>query len=469
MADRNSKAMGAFVLGGLLLFSIGLFLIGDRRMLFSGSGSYYAEFAGMSGLEVGGKVRVAGLDAGEITELRIPTGPGSKFRLKFRVIEKVFPVIRTDSVASIQTDGLLGNKYLLIDIGTTGQAPQESLLPSREPFELGDLMARMAETVKTIDDTVGEVKGNFMAAIKTASETATHVNDIVMASQDDIKKITVNAAKITGDASVITGRLNAGEGTLGKFLKDDTFYVNASNASQRAGEILADLRQSSENVKELLAKFKSGQVPENIEATIANVRESTEKLKVMVSALQPGTSPSEGLTADLRATMANSREATSDLAENMEALKHGFFFRSFFNNRGFFNLDTLTLAEYRSKEFEKKAHKEREWVHGAVFTVKTDGSEELSPFGRANIDLAMAGIQRFTEGIALIVEGYSSNGTANDEFIRSRERASLVRDYLEKKFALNSNYVGVMAMGAPPSTGASQPDDNSVAIVLLRK
>ena len=115
--------MGAFVIGGLLLFGLGLFLIGDRRMLFSKSAEYYTEFAQVNALEAGAKVRVGGMDAGEIVEVRVPPGPGSKFRLKFRIVEKLFPVIRTDSIASIQTDGLLGNKFLQIDIGTTGLAP----------------------------------------------------------------------------------------------------------------------------------------------------------------------------------------------------------------------------------------------------------------------------------------------------------------------------------------------------------
>src|SRR5688500_6616074 len=123
MASKDKTAMGAFVIGGLLLFGLGLFLIGDRRMLFSKSAEYYTEFAQISGIEDGGKVRVGGMDAGQTVEITVPPGPRSKFRLKFRIAEKLLPVIRTDSIASIQTDGLLGNKFLQIDIGTTGMAP----------------------------------------------------------------------------------------------------------------------------------------------------------------------------------------------------------------------------------------------------------------------------------------------------------------------------------------------------------
>ena len=159
MPSRDKTTTGAFVIGGLVLFGLGLFLIGDRRMLFSRSADYYTEFAQVNALEAGAKVRVGGMDAGEIVEIRVPHGPGSKFRVKFRIIEKLFPVVRTDSVASIATDGLLGNKFLLIDIGTTGLAAPGYMLSSREPFEIGDLLAKLRETVATIDATVGEVKG----------------------------------------------------------------------------------------------------------------------------------------------------------------------------------------------------------------------------------------------------------------------------------------------------------------------
>jgi phospholipid/cholesterol/gamma-HCH transport system substrate-binding protein len=379
-------------------------------------------------------------------------------------------VIRTDSIASIQTDGLLGNKYLLINTGKKEQAPLESVLPSREPFEMGDLMARIGETVKSLDETVSEVKGDVTKAVSTISATATHVNEIVTSSQDDIKTMSAAAGRITGDVSVITARLSAGEGTVGKLLKDDALYVNLTSTSKRAEEILADLRQTSKHVNELVAQFQSGSVPENIEATVANVRDSTERLKVMVTALQPGLSSGEGMTADLRATIASSREAMSDLAENMEALKHGFFFKGFFNNRGYFDLTTITLADYQSKDFDKKAHKEREWVdEKGLFTVKANGSEEISEAGRASINRTMDDFQRFTEGIALMVEGYSANGTQNERFIRSRDRSILVREYLERKFALSSGYVGVMPMGSVQSHTMPLASEDGIALVLLRK
>ena len=76
MPNIRLAAVGAFVIGGVLLFSVGLFLIGSRRMLFSDTFQVNAEFAQIAALDNGAKVRVSGMDAGEVQaktgELRLP-------------------------------------------------------------------------------------------------------------------------------------------------------------------------------------------------------------------------------------------------------------------------------------------------------------------------------------------------------------------------------------------------------------
>src|ERR1043165_5955309 len=228
MPSRDKTATGAFVIGGLLLFGLGLFLIGDRRMLFSKSAEYYTEFASVNALEAGAKVRVGGMDAGEIVEIRVPPGPGATFRLKLRIVEKLFPVIRTDSVASIQTDGLLGNKFLLIDTGTTGMASAGYTLTSREPFEIGDLLAKIRETVTAIDATVGEVKGDVADATQTVAEAAKHVDQMLVAAQAPVVRFTTAASNVSEDVSAIIAHIRAGEGTIGKLVNDDAVYASLS-------------------------------------------------------------------------------------------------------------------------------------------------------------------------------------------------------------------------------------------------
>jgi phospholipid/cholesterol/gamma-HCH transport system substrate-binding protein len=115
----------------------------------------------------------------------------------------------------------------------------------------------------------------------------------------------------------------------------------------------------------------------------------------------------------------------------MEALKHSFFFRGFFKDRGFYDLGSLSPVEYQSKQFEKNVTKERAWIQKEeLFIVKPNGSEELSDPGRKKLDGMMANFLRFTKDRAVIVEGYAAAGTVDEQFLLSRERATTVREYL---------------------------------------
>ena len=68
----KKESIGLFVIGGLVLFGIGMFLIGDRHQLFARHTEYYTEFTNLSGLTTGAKVRVSGLDAGEVLTIDVP-------------------------------------------------------------------------------------------------------------------------------------------------------------------------------------------------------------------------------------------------------------------------------------------------------------------------------------------------------------------------------------------------------------
>jgi phospholipid/cholesterol/gamma-HCH transport system substrate-binding protein len=103
--DRSKTVfVGLFVLVGFLLFAVGLFMIGDRRQLFSTSMELYAEYIEVGGLLVGAPVKVGGLGAGEVLEINVPPNPVSKFRDRFRVLEKFQPILRTDSVAGSRNE-----------------------------------------------------------------------------------------------------------------------------------------------------------------------------------------------------------------------------------------------------------------------------------------------------------------------------------------------------------------------------
>ena len=118
MSQSKLAFVGAFVAGGILLFAVGLFLIGDRRLLFSDQFELNAEFGRVTGVQVGTKVRTAGLDAGEVLELQLPSSPSDRFVVRMRVLEELRPLVRADSIGNIQTDGLVGAAFIQISRGT---------------------------------------------------------------------------------------------------------------------------------------------------------------------------------------------------------------------------------------------------------------------------------------------------------------------------------------------------------------
>jgi ABC-type transporter Mla subunit MlaD len=153
MVTTRLAAVGAFVIAGLVLFAVGLFFIGERRMLFGNTFIIFAEFQEIASLDNGATVRVGGMTAGEVETIEVPSGPASRFRVRMRVRNDLHPLVRTDSVASIQTDGLVGNKFVQIQSGTEQAAilPEGGTLKSREPMDIADLMEKLRETVERVN------------------------------------------------------------------------------------------------------------------------------------------------------------------------------------------------------------------------------------------------------------------------------------------------------------------------------
>jgi len=88
--------IGVFVLTGLCLFTVGLFMIGDRQMAFAKKFTIYTEFKKITGLQPGGIVRVSGAKAGAIKTIVPPKTPGGKFRVELEVSEELHTLVRLD-------------------------------------------------------------------------------------------------------------------------------------------------------------------------------------------------------------------------------------------------------------------------------------------------------------------------------------------------------------------------------------
>src|SRR5258707_15586049 len=123
MVSAKVVGVGAFVVFGILLFTLALFMIGERRMLFEKRFPVYTEFGKLGQLELGAVVRVAGMNAGEVTDIQIPPSPAGKFRVKMQVREDLHGLGRTDSVAGAQMEGLVRAIFVNIPPGSEKAPP----------------------------------------------------------------------------------------------------------------------------------------------------------------------------------------------------------------------------------------------------------------------------------------------------------------------------------------------------------
>src|SRR5258705_1937771 len=136
--------LGAFIVATLLIFAAGVFWIGGKQFMFNSTYRLNADFQTVAGLPTGAEVRVAGVHEGTIARIQLPRGPDEKVRVAMDLKNATRNVIKKDSVATIRSEGLVGDKYVEITFGSDS-APQVSngdLIEGEPPLEFSDLMKK---------------------------------------------------------------------------------------------------------------------------------------------------------------------------------------------------------------------------------------------------------------------------------------------------------------------------------------
>jgi phospholipid/cholesterol/gamma-HCH transport system substrate-binding protein len=144
--------VGIFVLLALLTFLGLVYALGARARLFEARYTIHADFTEVGGLVEGATVRLAGVQIGRVTGVHLAGEPGGKVRVDLTIARRYADRIRRNSMARIETQGLLGDKIVEITVGTTAAPPLVSgdVLPSRDPADFGRMLAAGAETAKDV-------------------------------------------------------------------------------------------------------------------------------------------------------------------------------------------------------------------------------------------------------------------------------------------------------------------------------
>jgi phospholipid/cholesterol/gamma-HCH transport system substrate-binding protein len=217
--------LGAFILSALIVFTVIVFWIGDRQFVFTRTFHINAPFDNVAGLDEGAPVRVGGVRVGTVQHIILPGQPGDKITVHMELQHSTRDVIKKDSVASIETEGLLGAKYAAISFGSSeAEAVEEGdFIQTQEPFDYGDLARNMGELITTTKEAV------------------------------DSSKIAIgNINDASGDLKSITGKINSGKGTMGALVNDQSMYRNLNST---AAEAKAGATSFQENMEALKHNF----------------------------------------------------------------------------------------------------------------------------------------------------------------------------------------------------------------------
>ncbi len=289
--EKYKVRLGMFIIGGLALFVLAIFIIGKQQNLFNPVFKLSATFKNVSGLQVGNNVRFTGINVGTVDDITIIND--STVRVIMLIKKEVQPFIKVDCQVAIGSEGLIGDRLLTISYGS----PDASIvkdgheLLSKEPIETDAIIASLETTSKSV-----EVVALQLAEIMT--------------------------------------KINNGKGTLGRLIQDSVMAENITETIENFKTSSEGLDKTIEDTKDNVAAFM-----ESLQKTAAKTEVASNQLGEIMTKINTGQGTLGMLIQDtttayhLNETIINLKESSIGLNENMEALKHNIFFRGYFKKK----------------------------------------------------------------------------------------------------------------------------------------
>lgn len=237
--------LGMFVVIGLVLFVGTIYFIGKQKNLFGSTFELYSKFNSVSGLEIGNNVRLSGINVGTIDDIDFLTD--TTVVIKMIIKDEVRQYIKKDAFASISSDGLMGDKVLVINAGKNSSTLVENndYIKSKKAVEMDDLMV-------------------------------------------SVKKSVDNAAVITAELAQFSSSMNNGNGALSKLISDEQFgnsikntILNLENSTTEFKRFTVNMNNGKGALSKLVSDERMGKV---IDSSLTNVKTATKGLNEVIEA-----------------------------------------------------------------------------------------------------------------------------------------------------------------------------------------
>ncbi len=325
--------VGLVVFLGLVLFVLALFTLANRTFLFSDRFVAKSQFTQVAGLQAGADVQFQGVSVGAVESVVLPSETGGRIEVTMAIKKTAQHLIHDSTQAQIKTEGLLGQMIVVLV-----NPPLSPNIATPEPIEEGG-------TIRGVDPfDLFEITDKALASVRRFEESATSFEQIMI----DIRN---------------------GEGTLGKIIYDPALYNSMVSTADETQRLMTNLGNDAEALVAL-----AGQATQGVQSILTKVDEGEGTLAKMLN--DPSVYNTILSTADtLRAISTNLRALAGNaenvanwgalgayrFAELMEAGKHNWLFKRYFEERGYIEKAPFEVREQAIEEsFRQLQEKERE-------------------------------------------------------------------------------------------------------------
>ncbi|HEX6222833.1 MAG TPA: MlaD family protein [Chryseolinea sp.] len=310
---RENIKLGIFVLAGIALFLVSVFYIGSERNVFNKTFTVSAIFKNVEGLTEGDNVWLSGVKIGTVKNVRIISE--GKVVVSLSLKDKQNDFIKQDATAFIGSDGLVGNKIVVVRPGSAAESIHDNdTINSLSPTDTQELIniakdvgsntRSLTDDLKLITAKINKgqgVVGELLNEGELSRDLRETINSLRLASQ--------NTNQATMDLKKLVSEVNTGDGLVTKLIMDSTYAATFDSALQNVAEVGVNAKAMSEDLKEVVAKFN----------------DEDNAIGVLLA--------DSSFAHKLRITLDNAQSASGKLDQNMEALRHNFLFRGYFRKQ----------------------------------------------------------------------------------------------------------------------------------------
>jgi phospholipid/cholesterol/gamma-HCH transport system substrate-binding protein len=343
--DRRQVALqtrvGAFILTALIVLLTLVYFLGRSGQYFEAKYFVNAEFEGVGGLVEGATVRLAGVPVGRVSKISLPAENGGRIRVALGLTKKVQNRIRNDSVARIETLGLLGDKIVEVSLGSPDAPPlkEGETIRTQEPIEVNRLVGQGAEVLKDVDGLVRELRAavqtvNDSKAVENLSATLSasrRIAEQIEKGEGFLHRLVYDKgggsafgdlARAGGALSRIANEVEQGKGTLHALIYDEPLALRRLNeVLEVTRRLLADTERG-ESAVAVLMSAESGRAARHFLQAMEDLSALTREVKSSDGLLQTLLFDPEykSVARDLQVLARNLREVSERLSKGQGLL-----------------------------------------------------------------------------------------------------------------------------------------------------